>query len=86
MVEPTDASSHTSTAATVDKTMIPPSYSITPSNYPSTKPTSNLEVVMILDVPFAQVSQMWNKFSVELTSMLQSYSLNPLSMDVKEDM
>ncbi len=90
MVEPSTVTSHSPTLDTTidskETTMLPP---VTPSNNSMTKLNlaSNLEVVMILDASFAEVNSKWNKFSVDLTSMLQStYSLTPLSMNVREDM
>ena len=57
-----------------------------PSNPPTVNTPPSLELVMVLDAPFEQVNSKWSNFSQELVSMLSSYSINIVTMDIKEDM
>ncbi len=57
-----------------------------PSNPPTVNLPSSLELVMVLDAPFEQVNSKWSNFSQELVSMLSSYSISTVTIDMKEDM
>lgn len=48
--------------------------------------TNAIELVMVLDAEMKVINENLEDFSTKLTSMLESHSLKPMSIDVKEDM
>ena len=84
MQGPTQTSSHPPTQDSEDTESTTEETTASP---PSDRPLpSNIELVMVLDAPYADVSRKWDEFSMELASILKSYELQAASMSYRESM